>query len=114
MNPGYHHPGMLLLSLFSLFEAGEVAALFHHRMYHESERPSVSRTSKAWLTQPGIIVGDYLYIDGGEEITWNGTGSGIQDGYGFQLQGCTYNSTCAGTITNAPGLCCLRRTNTEF
>jgi hypothetical protein len=29
-------------------------------------------------------VGDYLYIDGGEIATWNGSGNGFEDGYGAQ------------------------------
>ena len=39
------------------------SALFHHRAFHQV-----------------IVVGDYLYIDGGEVATWNGVGDGIQGG----------------------------------
>ena len=37
------------------------AALFHHRGFHAS-----------------VVVGDTLYIDGGEVTTWDGTGDGVQ------------------------------------
>ena len=48
----------------------------------------------------GVIVGNYLYVDGGEISTWNGTGNGI-----FSSNQCDqYDGTdCPGNITTTAG-----------
>ena len=55
---------------------------FHHRVW-QSCMFHVSRNNLhvLWLTTDisvALVVGDYLYIDGGEVATWDGTGDGFQ------------------------------------
>jgi hypothetical protein len=52
--------------------------LLHHRGFHSS-----------------IVIGDYLYIDGGEITTWDGIGNGLQ----------TANPQDDGNIVTLPSKC---------
>jgi hypothetical protein len=54
------------------------SVLFHHRGFHSS-----------------IVVGDYLYIDGGEITTWNGNENSLQ----------TANPQAEGNIITLPSKC---------
>lgn len=55
------------------------AALFHHRGFHACKTILHSCLTLLVLTAvEAVVIGDYLFIDGGEVTTWDGTGSGVQ------------------------------------
>lgn len=90
------------MSLPSLVDG---ASSFHHRQYHRCECV-VQRFAyeNCWYSLLlAIIAGNYLYVDGGEIVTWNHSGNGVQAGYGVQGKSC-FNQTCLGNITVLPGL----------
>lgn len=81
-------------------EAGHLEArnisLFHHRGFHNCMYATAYAIGSCLLTygNVAIVLGGYLYIDGGEITTWNGGGSGLQ----------TSNPQPEGNIVTLPGM----------
>lgn len=60
-----------------------------------NQRAAAESTANLLTPFPAIVVGNYLYIDGGEITTWDGSGDGLISIYEY------FNTT--GNINTTPG-----------
>lgn len=96
--------GLSLIFLTALFTFAQEASAqspfttFHNRAYQACKFvPQLQSRDWAHVFRPAIVLGNYLYIDGGGISFWSGIGSGE---FG-------YNGENLENEVNLPGTCAL-------